>query len=331
MELPRWDAEPGDEVRCLTRIDDWAAVLRDHPAIEVFSPDASRRMRELNGVALLDALDRFAREHWDFRGGRERNLASAPAFSTAQTNAVDSAAATLGLQGSPWPRRDHYDAILMTGGMVRAGIVKPRFARELLDAGIGVRDVVFLGGFRTFAGDELALAPRLGVHGDNEFDAMVTGIRCAFDLGEPDAVEHSAPVDSSHSGHNRDNAAWRVESWDWNGRTVRVVAAPSSDPLHRRANTVDTFRFWAGRAKQVSSVLIVTTPIYVPYQGAGAIEVLGLEYGMSVETVAVSGSAYDLGELSQQFLSHHRAQELRSAIHGMRSLRARLLARGFLD
>jgi hypothetical protein len=45
-----------------------------------------------------------------------------------------------------------------------------------------------------------------------------------------------------------------------------------------------------------------------------------------VETVAVSARASDLGENSQAFLPRHRAQELRSAVHGMRGLRRRLAA-----
>ncbi|MCW5945392.1 MAG: hypothetical protein KIT06_06420, partial [Cryobacterium sp.] len=67
-------------------------------------------------------------------------------------------------------------------------------------------------------------------------------------------------------------------------------------------------------------VLVITTPVYVPYQGAVAVEVFGIESGMSVETVAVSGTANDLGPLTQVFLAQHVLQELRSAIHGFSGL-----------
>lgn len=333
IELPRWDARPGDRERCLVAIDAWADALLASGVLEAFDPGQADRLRFLEGASLLDALEEFASGHWDFRGGRERNLATDPGLSSEQALAIDAAASLLGLVGTPPPARARYDAVVMTGGMVRAGIVKPRYLRELHDRGLGWHDGVFLGGFRRFAGDELALARALGVDGDDEFDAMRAGMRRAFDLGEPARVEGSGradgPASTEASGRGRGNAAWREERWDWNDRTLRVIAAPSSNPDRRRANTVDTYRFWAERAGGgIHSVLVVTTPVYVPYQGAGAIEVLGLEFGLAVETVAVSATASDLGASSQEFLPRHRAQELRSAVHGMRSLRARLAAIG---
>ena len=105
---------------------------------------------------------------------------------------------------------------------------------------------------------------------------------------------------------------------------VGVLATPSSEG-NRRANTADTLRFWARRhAASTGSVLLVTTPVYVPYQNAVAVEVLGLEQGLSVETVAVSAAASDLGADTQIFAASHKLQELRSAIHGMRDLRKAL-------
>lgn len=324
IDLPRWDAEPGDTARCLAQIDEWAVALRDDGVVAAFSEAAARRLNGLHGAELLDGLESFAGAHWDFRGGLERNLALRPEFSSAQIGAVDSAAAEFGLSGTPSPRRGAYDAVIMTGGMVRAGIVKPRYARELYEDGLSWREGVFLGGFRTFAGDEMTLGPLLGVVGDNEFDAMETGMRLAFGLGDPISTESSACVEHDGNGESISNDSWREDAWKWNDRMLRVVAAPSSDPSRRRANTVDTFRFWGARAERIASVLVVTTPVYVPYQGASAIEVLGLEFGMAVETVAVSATVSDLGENSQVFLPHHLAQELRSAIHGFRSLRVRL-------
>ncbi|GAA3741931.1 hypothetical protein GCM10022239_16930 [Leifsonia bigeumensis] len=311
--LPRWDALPGDAERCVAAIDAWTAALFDTGVVAAF------QNAPLRGPApgrTLDALDAFAAANWDFRGGRERNLARVPDFTAAQLAAIDASTAALGLDGTPPPSRRHYDAVVMTGGMVRAGIVKPRYLRELADAGLDWNEGVFLGGFRPFAGDEVELAPRLGVDGDNEVDAMAAGMRQAFGLA-------GAPA-SERSEDGKGAEAWRDLSWVADGRTLRVVAAPSSEPAVRRANTADTYRFWAGRALDARSVLVITTPVYVPYQGAAAIEILGLEFGFSVETVAVSRTASDLGTDTQQFLPHHRLQELRSAVQGMRNLRSRL-------
>ena len=324
VQLPRWDGVPGDVRRCLADVDNWATVLRDSGVVALFSASAAGTLGQLTGPTLLDALDSFAAAHWDLRGGRERNLALPRVLSANQSAAIDLVAADLGLDGTAAPRQASYDSVVMTGGMVRAGIVKPRYLRELYESGLAWEEGVFLGGFRPFAGDEVELARALGIAGDNEFDAMTAGMRSAFDLGEPDSVEPQ-DVPSTKAASTSD---WREDSWAWNGRTLRVVAAPSSRPAHRRANTVDTFRFWASRARGIRSVLVITTPVYVPYQGAVAIEVLGIEFGLSVETVAVSETASDLGPHTQQFLSQHRAQELRSAIHGMHSLRSRLAEAG---
>ena len=324
VDLPHWDALPGDAERCLADIDHWADALRNSSLVTTFSARAAEAVDGLVGEQLLDELDAFAAANWDFRGGRERNLAPSPPLTPKQAAAIDAAAEKLGLGGTAMPGRHRYDAVIMTGGMVRAGIVKPRFLREVHDGGLHWREGVFLGGFRPFAGDEVDVARALGVNGENEFDAMSFGMRMAFELGPPDFVE---PSDAPAPG-DAGRADWREDSWNWGGHTLRVVAAPSSEPARRRANTADTFRFWASRAKDIRSVLVITTPVYVPYQGAAAIEVFGLEFGMAVETAAVSASASDLGVHSQEFLPQHRAQELRSAIHGMRTLRTRLSKSG---
>jgi hypothetical protein len=316
LALPAWTGTADDVVRTRAAIDAWA----DSPALMGIVGAFGGSTAERRGAELLEWLDGFSAAHWDFRRGVERNLAPRMALPPDVEQLVLEAAPVLGLAG-PYPlRRAEYDTVLMTGGMIRAEIVKPRFARELLVSGVGVKSVVFLGGFRAFAGDELELAPIFGVDGDNEFDAMVRGMELAFGpLGEPV---------TTGSGPGHGNADWRVCEWTMDGLMLRVVAAPSSDPVRGRANTADTYRFWADRVRAPGerSVLVVTTPIYVPYQGAGAVEVLGLEHGLAVETVGASESASDLGEYSQVFLAQNHLQEIRSAIRAQRSLRTRLTA-----
>jgi hypothetical protein len=316
LTLPTWTGSADDVVRTRAVIDDWAGSPVLRRIVEAF--DASTGGHR--GAELLEWLDQFSADHWDFRGGVERNLAPVVTLAPGVERLVLDAAPVLGLAG-PYPlQRAAYDTVLMTGGMIRAEIVKPRFARELLASGMEAKSVVFLGGFRTFAGDELELAPIFGIDGDNEFDAMVGGLELAFGpLGD---------FVVTGSGPGRGNGDWRMCEWVMDGLVLRVVAAPSSDPARRRANTADTYRFWADRVRGPGerSVLVVTTPVYVPYQGAGAVEVLGLEHGLAVETVGASESASDLGEHSQVFLAQNHLQEIRSAIRALRSLRTRLTA-----
>jgi hypothetical protein len=318
--VPFWRNEPGDVERNLTAVDEWAGSGCLDAIVRAFGGRSGNR----SGPELLEWLDLFSAEHWDFRGGRERNLAASADLTPEVQRLVLDSAPELGLAGPYSLDRTEYDAILMTGGMVRAGIVKPRFVRELIDSGITAKTIVFLGAFRPFGGDESAVAEELGVPGSNEFDAMSHGMEMAFGpLGQPELTGFDGA---------EENAGWRCIRWMTAGVTLSVVAAPSSDPEHRRANTADTYRFWAEQQRgAANSCLVVTTPLYVPYQGAAAVEILGMEHRLAVETVGVSDSATDLGKHSQSFLPQHHLQELRSAIRGMRSLRSRLSTVGVTE
>ena len=318
LELPSWRGEPDDASRTLLAIDAWAGSASLESLVRLFGGTVAG----LRGDELLAELERFASRNWDFRGGRERNLAVEVALSDAQSRGIRATAVELGLAGRHTPSRPSYDAIVMTGGMVRAGLVKPRFAAQLLAGGLSTRSVVFLGGFRPFAGDEPTLAELLGVHGRGEFDAMVAGVRRAF-----------GPLGAAHiagEGEPNEFASWTERSWELGSVRLSVVAAPSSEPLVRRANTADTYRFWAEHLRRPGeqSVLLVTTPVYVPYQAAVAVQVFGLGYGLAVETVGVDDAASDLGEHSQVFTGAHHLQELRAAIGAMRFLRSRLAREG---
>lgn len=312
-ELPRWDRR-ADDVECnLARIGTWSTTLLDSGLVRAFGGE-ERALQSADTALQLAALERFAAAHWDFRSGRERNLAAIAEFSPAQTELILRTGLELGLAGTSGPSKSFYDAVIMTGGMVRAGIVKPRFLRELEATGLDWSRAVFLGASRPFLGDEATLAARLGVPGGNEIDAMRVGMARAFDLDE------AGSTDAGGTGFG----SWLWLDWPKGERRFQVVAAPSSEPQLRRANTEDTFRYWAGRTSGVQSLLVITTAVYVPYQGAVSVEVFGADRGMAVETVAVSASANNLGADTQLFGPQQILQELRAAVQGMRRLFDRL-------
>jgi len=314
LDLPRWDARPGDAARTIEVIDRWAASRAMARVVAAFGGDTG----DHRGDDLLGYLEQFSAHHFDFRSGRERNLATDARLTAEQDSLVLDVAPDLGLAGITSPRHAHYDTVLMTGGMVRAGIVKPRFVARLLADGLTAGRVVFLGAFRGFLGDESRIARALGVMGDDEVDSMVAGVRRAFRPLEKAMV-------AERIDENR-NASWREYTWRTGGVRLTVLATPSSAPEERRANTADTLRFWAEHNREPGerSILVVTTPVYVPYQGAGAVDVLGAGRGLAVETIGVDARASNLGRLSQEFLPQHHLQELRSAVGAMRALRGRL-------
>ncbi len=93
---------------------------------------------------------------------------------------------------------------------------------------------------------------------------------------------------------------------------VRVVAAPSSEPGVRRANTPDTYAWLAGESGWVGrgdSVLLVTTDIYRPFQHADAIRMLTLPHGIDVDLVGVQPGGVRHERLAQTFEAHNYLQE----------------------
>ncbi|MCU1422750.1 MAG: hypothetical protein JWN36_2401, partial [Microbacteriaceae bacterium] len=95
-------------------VDAWSASGAVGELVAAFGGSAPATRR-------LDWLDTFSAEHWDFRGGRERNLASTADITAEQADLVLRLAPELGLADQETPTCVQYDAVLMTGGMIRAG------------------------------------------------------------------------------------------------------------------------------------------------------------------------------------------------------------------
>lgn len=145
-------------------------------------------------------------------------------------------------------------------------------------------EVTALGGYRLFGGDEPDLARRAGVpDADEEYEALDAGTRRAFGLGDPIAEQ----------GEKSDlpDGTWSIRTYDGlRGLKVNVAAAPSSAPADRRADTADTYAWFArhlANLEKGQSLLAVTAAIYVPAQQAAALRMLALQFGVEVETVGV--------------------------------------------
>ncbi|WP_326550678.1 hypothetical protein [Micromonospora sp. NBC_01813] len=266
---------------------------------------------------LLTWLDDFSGEHWDFRkktAGVERDQVRAPEFDAPTARLVTDAATALQLVEPRMPPHRNYDHLLVLGGLGRACLQRTEYAAHLISQGVvAVPEVAALGSFRplTAAERELPGLPDSGY----EVDAMDVGLRGAFHLAEPGLLESSDdPVDHS---------SWSVRTYQSpTGVRAHVLAAPSSDPANRRANTPDTYEFWAQRVKlrAVDRILVVTSPIYVPFQHADALRMLALRYGCGIDTVG-----FDPGRVSVPLAPgatnpDRYLQEIRSGILSMMRL-----------
>ncbi len=268
----------------------------------------------------LTYLEEFS-QRWDFRGGRERNLVQDPDLSPDLAELVLAAAGELGMRGTTASARRHYDQVVILGGLVRACLARPRHAADLLATGAITADrIIALGGFRALRGDEETLvAELLYASVTDEYHAMRSGVEAAFGLGAPIATR-GEPSDVV-------GAAWEVSDYATaDGVPVHVVAAPSSEPGTRRANTPDTYAWLAGDSgwlRPGDALLLITTDIYAPYQGADAIRMLTVPHGVEVDVVGIEPGGVD-PRLAQPFAAHHYLQEIRSTIRSLRLLDAAL-------
>lgn len=295
----------------------WVAEWIDRPALRrlVNLFDGPPR-GQLNAEQWLAELEEFS-ELWDYRRGKERNLVQDQNFSAEVTAEVTRAAEELGLRGPAEPAHQRYDAVIILGGLVRASLARPAFAAGQLELGVfETSRVIALGGHRELAGDEIEMAERLiGAHATDELDAMTAGVQSAFGLSEPSSVRGEQS--------DRVGASWTVREYQHrSGMPIDVVAAPSSEPGVRRANTADTYEWLAGQSHLLKAgdlVLIITTKIYAPFQEADAWRMLRLPHDVHVDLVGIDPGAVD-ARLEQKFLPHQYLQETRSAIRGMRML-----------
>ena len=316
VDLPMWLADlPEGEARLALRrsLSEW---IRSEALVRLAGVWDGAAPLDESDAELFAWFDAFSATHWDYRAGKERNLAAKPQLTPSQEQAALAGADALGLVEPRAPRRATYDTVLILGGLLRACITRPAYAAVLSHRGLRIDEIVALGGFRALAGDELGLASHLNVNADNEFDAMIHGVNNAF-------VPAKAPEIERSSAEGACNADWAVATFPQQSPALCVIAAPSSDPDNRRANSVDTYRWWAERKSEGvvgHNILLITSAIYVPYQEAGAILSLGMPFGSTVETVGVPSAVADLGTYTQQFEASNYLQEIRSAIRGYRQL-----------
>ncbi|MGQ5264081.1 hypothetical protein ACTWLT_25390 [Micromonospora sp. ZYX-F-536] len=267
---------------------------------------------------VLRFLDEFSARHWDFRGGRERPDAREPYLDPATTELVLTSAAALGLVRPVAPAKPAYAHLVVLGGLAHACVRRVGYAAHLLRAGLRVTgEVAVLGSFRPLTEWERRTLADAGLPADEtEVDVLDSAVRRIFQVTAPAQQDG---LDAGHPHHSWSSRTYRPAGLP----SVRVLAAPSSEPDRRRAHTADTQRFWAGHVQLApgDDVLMVTAPIYVPFQHCDALRTLAVPYGCDIDTVGVDPALADLAVLPEQTLTPGRyLQEIRSAIRSMRAL-----------
>jgi hypothetical protein len=304
-EVAAWAAS--EPVCALVR--SFAATPEDRQLVEDLSlgrGDVAKR---------LARLDRFS-DIWDSRQGLERNQAVALDLRPSQRRLAHAAAEALGMCDAALPRFRAYDNMLVLGGSVRGCLARSAYAAYLIRSGqVAVDRVTALGGHRPFVGNEHRLAAAAGVpHLRDEYAALTHGMSTAFGLTEP-CTENGDDTPSADR--------WGVRQYHTaDSLPVEIVAAVSSAPAERRANTADTFTFFVDRLaapRPSARLLLVTSPINVPAQHVCAVRVLGRSFGAVVDTVGTPPE-FVPAALAHSFSATEYLMEVRSTIRSLRRL-----------
>lgn len=272
------------------------------------------------GAGLAD-LVAWSAAHWDFRAGKERNLVDPDMIVGGLEDLVLTSATQLGMVEPQPPTFESYDFVLMLGGLIRACLWRPEFAAALIDKGLRPGAVAAISGFRDLNGAELDLLPHFGVVGlVQEHQVMEHALRTSFGVGQ---MVDETPLDLAEQPNLRKVVKAGASR---SGMPVKLVVAPSGDPS-RRANTPDGYRFWATEIAHLrpgQRVLMVTSPIYVPFQHTDAVRILGLPYGCVLETVGIDSHMVDERGQPQVFRAVNYLQELNSMLRSLAALSASL-------
>ena len=272
----------------------------------------------------LERLLAWSADRWDFRRGRERHAAYDPRYDgTDLGDLIVRAATALGMVDDSKPISHAYDHVLILGSLLHNCLLRSAFtARLMKEHNLSVEQIAALGSSRPLTEAETAQAGRLRQQWDEfagvktEADALEAAARHEFGLAQ--MISEGCGTDG-----NGPSRSWRVRTYGLDGeRRLHVVSAPSRDGARRRANTADTYHFWAERVvhlQPMSRVLIVTSSIHVPFQAADALRVLALPWHCQVEVVGVyQGRSHT--SLHGAVRASHYLQEINAALRSMRDL-----------
>jgi hypothetical protein len=271
----------------------------------------------------LEYLVAFS-DRWDHRqGGSRLDIGDVAEFDQERYSFVPAAAEALGLVSQPPPTRTVPAYVAILGGLAAGNLARISYYEELAAQGlVPARALLLLGSFRTLREEETVVLRRHAPQFADADSEAVLLAAAARHICPPSARWHETragdPVADPHRA--------QLHAWADGAPPVHVLAAPSSEPDTRPANTADTLVFAAGAVPIAPGdyVLLVTSAIYSVYQFFESVRVLGLRYGVCLEVAGVPPER----ALSSQS-SAAQAQEIRSCLRSalalVRAVKAREL------
>lgn len=259
--------------------------------IQIFDPSL-----DFNGTdetcEIIYKLKKFVEEHWDYRkkqreattqeGEAARWLLQSEQIIEENSDEIIECARKLGLIGIEETVLKKVDYILPLGGARMSNLRRTELARQIIDKNrLTKTKVVALSGMRPLNDSEMAgyidtYAPKAKF----EFDAISTGLELAFQCGQTYEEEKNDPTNP--------NACYVLRHYknSYIGNDIYSIAAPSTEPEKRRANSADCFEFFFEKfdIPKGTHILNSTSQIYCSYQQIRALS-FAIKYDVVFDTV----------------------------------------------
>ncbi len=235
-------------------------------------------------------LKDFASKHWDYRkmqkdattkeGEAARWLLQNDAFAEENKDKIYEAATTLGLIGVSTPLVDNPDYILPLGGARLSNLRRAELARQTVDKYNLKTKVVALSTYRPIAYTERTSIDSYAPGAQFEFDAIVSGMDSAFEMKGAYSIKNRI--------FDNANENYGICTFDreYKGSKLYALAAPSTLPDVRRANSADCFEFFFKNfdIKEGSRLINCTSQIYCTYQHVRALS-LAVKHNVVFDTI----------------------------------------------
>lgn len=214
---------------------------------------------------------------WDFRKGKERWLIEDESFVKDNEKTIQEAAHSLGLKDIVTTDKEA-DYILPLGGARSSNHVRPLMSKKVIDDnGWSGKKIMALSGTRPISDIERPYIEKYAPDAVTEFDAINRGLELSYGL--------QAYSEKRHDDDNI-NTCSAVRHYDkkYKDCDIYSLAAPSSEPDKRRANSIDTFNFLLDEfhISKYDKLLLITSCIYVPFQSLRFMD-LAIENGFEVD------------------------------------------------
>ena len=230
---------------------------------------------------------------WDYRRNQNqafdksidegtRWLITNDMISDMQKDVVMNNIKALGLIGNNKPENNKYDYVLVLGGAKLSCLLRTRLAIQSIESfSSSPTAIILLGSTRNIGESEREATNTYAIDALTEYDLFIAASKLEINANNNGNILR-------YDDYNNQNNSWIVNKLSTEkDYEVIVLAAPSTEPEKRRANSADTYKFFLEKFNvwEGSRLLLVTSQIYVPYQHMEAIRTIAIPHNIVLDTI----------------------------------------------